>query len=207
MPAVLRRFPETVLDIVGQGPERHRLERLTWSLGLASCVRFHGYVPNGMRDELIARAWVAVCPSAFEGWGIACVEASAHGIPVVASRVPGLEDSVRDGVTGVLFPSGDSEALAVELVALLGDPARRHAMGQAGRAWAAEHTWERSAAAFEAVVGGLLPQWHPGAPSAVVSHVELVGLALEAATVPALYLPAHGGTDRVIGAAATVEAR
>lgn len=62
MPAVLRAFPEARLDIVGQGPDRSRLERLAWSLRLANHVRFHGYLPAHLRDQLAAQAWVAVCP-------------------------------------------------------------------------------------------------------------------------------------------------
>jgi glycosyltransferase involved in cell wall biosynthesis len=145
MPRVLAAVPEVRLDIVGQGPDRTRLERLAWSLRLADHVRFHGYQPGFVRDQLAAQAWVAVCPSAYEGWGVSCVEASARGLPVVASNVNGLRDSVRDGETGVLVPRGDYGAFARVLIELLGDPVRREAMGQAGRLWAALHSWDRSA--------------------------------------------------------------
>jgi glycosyltransferase involved in cell wall biosynthesis/O-antigen/teichoic acid export membrane protein len=152
MPRVLERFPAARLEIVGQGPDRPRLERLCWALQLAQHVRFHGWVPDDAVDELYARAWVAVCPSAFEGWGNTCMEASARGLPVVAARVPGLRDSVRDGVTGVLVAHGDSDALAAEVGALLGDRRRRERMGEAGRVWAAAHDWQTSASAFESVL-------------------------------------------------------
>jgi glycosyltransferase involved in cell wall biosynthesis len=144
MPLVLQAMPDAHLDIVGQGPDRTRLERLAWSLKLATHVRFHGYLPGLARDELAARAWVAVCPSAFEGWGVSCVEAGARGLPVIASNVNGLRDSVRDGITGLLVPHGDHRALAAALVDLLGDPERRADMSAAGIEWAAAHSWERS---------------------------------------------------------------
>jgi len=156
MPQVLRSFPNANLDIVGQGPDRTRLERLAWSLKLATHVRFHGYLPGAARDQLAAQAWVAVCPSAFEGWGVSCVEAGARGLPVIASNVNGLRDSVRDGITGLLVPHGDPGALADTLVGLLGDPERRADMSIAGIEWAAAHSWERSTNELRIVLAGTI---------------------------------------------------
>jgi glycosyltransferase involved in cell wall biosynthesis len=181
MPDVLRAFPDARLDIVGQGPDRTRLERLAWSLQLAHHVRFHGYLPGHVRDELAAQAWVAVCPSSFEGWGVTCVEASARGLPVVASNVNGLRDSVRDGETGVLVPYGDSAALAGVLIDLLGDPERRRLMGAAGWLWAGLHSWDRSASELRAVLNGYrIPS--PLVPSVSFARAtEDIGAGLQAA--------------------------
>ena len=154
MPLVLRALPNAHLDIVGQGPDRTQLERLAWSLKLATHVRFHGYLPGHARDELAAKAWVAVCPSAFEGWGVSCVEAGARGLPVIASNVNGLRDSVRDGITGLLVPHGDHRAFAEALVELLEDPERRADMSAAGIEWAASHSWERSTNELRMVLAG-----------------------------------------------------
>jgi glycosyltransferase involved in cell wall biosynthesis len=157
MPEILRSHPDARLAIVGQGPERAKLEQLAWSLGLAASVRFHGYLDKNVRNRLLARSWVSVCPSAFEGYGLVCVEANAWGVPVVAASVPGLRDSVRDGVTGVLVPHGDVRRLAGEITGLIDDPVRRKAMGMAGRSWAAAHDWQQSAERFLEVVGALAP--------------------------------------------------
>jgi glycosyltransferase involved in cell wall biosynthesis len=172
MPEVLRRHPDARLAIVGQGPERARLEQLAWRLGLAASVRFYGYLEKQVRNRLLAQAWVSVCPSAFEGYGLVCVEANAWGVPVVAASVPGLRDSVRDGVTGVLVPHGDVRRLASEVTGLIDDPARRQAMGSAGRSWAASHDWQQSAERFLEVVGGLAP-----VPAAVEPAPQLSALA------------------------------
>lgn len=153
LPAVVGVFPDVQLDIIGQGPDRSRLERLVWSLRLARHVRFHGYVSTSMRDELAARAWVSVCPSVLEGWGITCVEASARGLPVIASDVKGLRDSVVDGITGVLVPPDDPAGLAVSLTLLLGDTARRDRMGANGLRWAAAHSWDTAALELRRVLG------------------------------------------------------
>jgi glycosyltransferase involved in cell wall biosynthesis len=152
MPAVLAKAPGARLEIVGQGPDRGRLERLTWRLGLAGNIRFHGYLSSEARDRLLNRSWILVCPSAFEGWGIVCLEASARGLPVVAADVPGLKDSVVDGSTGVLFPFGDRDALAEAITTLIVRPRCRSQMGQAGREWARDHDWDVSAAAFLEIV-------------------------------------------------------
>jgi glycosyltransferase involved in cell wall biosynthesis len=157
MPEILRRHPDARLAIVGQGPERARLEQLAWRLGLAASVRFHGYLEKQARNRLLAQAWVSVCPSAFEGYGLVCVEANAWGVPVVAANVPGLRDSVSDGATGILVPHGDIARLATAMNQLLANPVRREAMGVAGRAWAATHDWQRSAETFLQVVDGLVP--------------------------------------------------
>lgn len=155
LPQVLRQQPLTRLHIIGQGPDRPRLERLVWKLGLANNVRFHGYLATHVRDEIAAEAWLAVCPSSMEGWGVSCVEASARGLPVVASDVPGLRDAVLDGETGVLVPPGDVNALAQAIVTLLADPQRREEMSEAGRKWAAVHTWDHSAQEMRLLVVGL----------------------------------------------------
>jgi glycosyltransferase involved in cell wall biosynthesis len=146
--------PNVRLSVVGQGPERRRLERLAWSLGLADRVRFHGWVPAEVRDALLGSAWVACCPSRFEGWGLVCMEAAARGLPVVASDVAGLRESVLHGETGLLVPWGDPHALAEALARLLGDARLREQMGEAGRRWAAEHSWDASARAFAGLLGG-----------------------------------------------------
>lgn len=172
LPQVLRKQPLARLHIIGQGPDRPRLERLVWKLGLANNVRFHGYLAAHVRDEITAAAWLAVCPSSMEGWGVSCVEASARGLPVVASDVNGLRDSVRDGETGVLVPPGDVNALADAINALIADPERREHMSAAGREWAAVHTWDHSAAEMRLLVVGMTG----GAPSAAASEPAVTAL-------------------------------
>jgi glycosyltransferase involved in cell wall biosynthesis len=79
--------------------------------------------------------------------------------------VPGLRDAVRHGMTGLLVPHGDSDALARSLLDLFADPEARLRMGDAGREWAAQHSWERSTAEFVAQLVQLTPA-HRNAPVA-----------------------------------------
>jgi glycosyltransferase involved in cell wall biosynthesis len=107
-------------------------------------------------------AWVSAFPSPKEGWGLTVIESNACGTPVVASRSPGLVDSVRDGETGLLVRHGDPEALAAGLGRVLRDEELRRSLGNRGLEWAARFEWDRSAdeawqVAVAAAAGGKLP--------------------------------------------------
>ena len=119
------------LVVAGDGPLRADLPQAL------------GFVPPDELAPLYARAAVVACPSHREGFGVACLEAMAHGRPVVASAVGGLLDLVVDGETGIHVPPGDVPALRGALEQLLGDPELRHRMGEAGRLRAAERfSWD-----------------------------------------------------------------
>jgi glycosyltransferase involved in cell wall biosynthesis len=92
-----------------------------------------GHVPWQNLADLYRRASVFVMPSYYETFGISVIEAMAFGLPVVATKAGGLPEVVEDGVTGILVPPGDSEALGDALLRLLLDPVLRARMGQAGR--------------------------------------------------------------------------
>jgi glycosyltransferase involved in cell wall biosynthesis len=92
-----------------------------------------GFVPHDELQRLYARAAVVACPSRREGFGVACLEAMAHGRPVVATDVGGLRDLVVDGETGLVVPPRDPDALRGALERLLGDPELRRKLGAAGR--------------------------------------------------------------------------
>jgi glycosyltransferase involved in cell wall biosynthesis len=87
-----------------------------------------------------------------EGWGLTVVEANACGVPVVASRRPGLVDSVRDRDTGILVPYGDAAAFAAAALELLRDPELRAAYAARARAWAQNFTWDDAALQTERVL-------------------------------------------------------
>jgi glycosyltransferase involved in cell wall biosynthesis len=109
------------LVVAGDGPLRKRVPGS------------RGFVPHDELNRLYARAAVVACPSRREGFGVACLEAMAHGRPVVATSVGGLRDLVVDGETGLLVPPGDVNALMGALERLLGDADFRHALGAAAR--------------------------------------------------------------------------
>lgn len=141
------------LRVGGEGDHREALERLARDLEMEGSVDFLGFVPEDEKVRLLRRSWVHVLTSPKEGWGIVNLEAAACGTPTVASDSPGLRDSVRDGVTGLLVPHGDVDALAGALARLLGDRELRERMGRAAREFAESLRWEDSARRMEAVLG------------------------------------------------------
>jgi glycosyltransferase involved in cell wall biosynthesis len=103
-----------------------------------------GFVPHAELLHLYARAAVVACPSHREGFGVACLEAMAHGRPIVATPVGGLRDLVVDGETGIVVPRRDPQALRDALERLLADRDLRRQLGAAGRERAREHfSWDR----------------------------------------------------------------
>ena len=143
------RGVECRLLVAGKGEDRERLERQVREMGLGHCVEFLGFVSEERKLELFRRSWVHVLTSPKEGWGIANLEAAACGTPTVASRSPGLQDSVQDGSTGFLVPHGDVAALAARLQALLTRRHRVEAMGREARRFALEFSWDRTAERME----------------------------------------------------------
>lgn len=146
VPDLLRHWPELKVDIAGSGPARDALLAQVRELGLEGTVSLPGRVPERVKRDLLARAWLTVAPSVAEGWGLTVLEANALGTPALAYDVPGLRDSVRDTVTGWLVPPG--EGLAAPLISALrelGDPGRQQLMAGQCRLWASRFSWDATA--------------------------------------------------------------
>lgn len=141
----VRSIPKLRMDIVGDGPERARLQQLATDLGLDHEVTFHGYQPNEVRDRLLSRAWLTASTSASEGWGCSVIEAAAWGVPCLALRVPGIRDSVVEGRTGWLVDTPQEFGAAmVEALTALSEPDSEALVSAECREWARCFTWDRS---------------------------------------------------------------
>ncbi|MEZ4381271.1 MAG: glycosyltransferase family 4 protein [Nannocystaceae bacterium] len=139
LPRLLERHPDLVYVIVGDGPDRGRLEGVVAEHGLRGAVRFLGRLDDDAVVEAFRACDVFVTASRrqgadVEGFGIVFLEANACERPVVGTRSGGIPDAIIDGETGLLVPEGDPAALADALVRLFDDPALRRALGRAGRA-------------------------------------------------------------------------
>jgi glycosyltransferase involved in cell wall biosynthesis len=129
-PAVLRSVPDAYLLIVGEGSRRDALEALARDLHIA-----HRVVFTGRRDDVpavTAALDVAVLPSYREAQGLSILEALALSRPVVASDVGGIPEVITDGMTGLLVPPHDPDALAGAIVRLLRDHPYADTLGRAG---------------------------------------------------------------------------
>ncbi|TDV48028.1 glycosyltransferase [Actinophytocola oryzae] len=150
----MTHLPDTELVIAG-GPDRERLPQdpvacrlreLAERVGVADRVRLVGQVPTERMPELLRSADVAACVPWYEPSGNEALEAMACGVPVLATSVGDLADTVVDGATGVLVPPRRPEKLAAAMRALLADPARRDFLGATGRERVeVHHRWDRIA--------------------------------------------------------------
>jgi glycosyltransferase involved in cell wall biosynthesis len=154
--AVLVRaaLPEVRFLLVGQGPLEPETRRLAADLGLDGTVIFAGFRADAAR--LAAELDVFTLSSTYEGLPIALIEAMALGRPCVATRVGGVPEVVRDAAQGVLVPPRNPDALAGELLRLLGDPALRARMGAAARERAFDFDIRKAVGRMEQVYAGLL---------------------------------------------------
>src|SRR5262249_2670387 len=124
--------------------QRTLIERMVRRSGLDSRVELLPAVPHSQVPEVLSRIDIFVVPSLSESFGVAAVEASACGLPVVASRVGGLPEVVVDGETGLLVPPSDSPALANALDRLIGSEELRVRFGRNGRAFVEQlYSWDR----------------------------------------------------------------
>nr|BFD89303.1 glycosyltransferase family 1 protein [Kitasatospora sp. Xyl93] len=168
----LARLPDTELVIAGgppaerldADPECRRLRALAVEHGVADRLVLLGGVPNTRMPALLRSADLVVCPAHYEPFGIVPLEAMACGVPVVATAVGGHLDTVADGRTGLLVPSGSGAALAAAAARLLGDHRLRRDFGAAGRRRVlASYSWERVAASTERIYREAVRP-HPVAP-------------------------------------------
>jgi glycosyltransferase involved in cell wall biosynthesis len=133
-------LPDARLWIAGRGPLERDLES-----NLPGGTELLGFVS---REELYARMARAHCllvPSVREGWGLVVIEANSVGTPAVAYDVPGLRDSVQDGITGLLARDGDPEDLARRAIEIVQNPDVQQAMSQEATAWAERFSWDETA--------------------------------------------------------------
>ena len=133
-------------EALGRDPEARRLLELAQEAGVADRVEFRGRLDRDQVPQLMRSADAIVCVPWYEPFGIVPLEAMACGVPVIASAVGGLIDTVVDGVTGIHVPPRDPAAIAAAARRLLDDPALRRRLGAAGALRVRRlFTWERAA--------------------------------------------------------------
>jgi len=145
------RWPDLTLAVVGEGWWEDTLRSEAERLGVADRVEFLGFLDEKAKHEQLAAAWVFVCPSIKEGWGMVVIEAGGHGVPTVGYHSSGgLQESVVDGVSGLLVD--DLGQMTDAVARLLGDDDARCAMGDAAIRHAATFEWSASVREFAGVL-------------------------------------------------------
>lgn len=156
LPGLRARFPELKYGVIGRGPDEEAIRAAAAATGAGEAVVLRG----GLDDETVGLAYAAAnlflmpnrpVPNNPEGFGIVALEASSHGVPVIATAVEGLADAVQDGVNGRSVPPHQPETFAAAAANLLADPAARADLGRRARAFALDHNWDKIARRYQAV--------------------------------------------------------
>jgi len=158
---VLRRFPDAQFELVGDGPERRRLQTRAEDRGVAGAFTFLGHRED-VADRLAA-SHLFVLPSRSDAFPNGVLEAMAAGLPIVATSVGGIVELIDDRRTGLLTPAGDAVALADRLCTLMADSAFAGRLGRAARGVAeSRYSFGRMVNAFESLYLGELTRRRSG---------------------------------------------
>lgn len=146
LPGILKQYPDLKYHIVGIPTEKDKLERLALHLGVENAVVFFGKVSEEEKIELLQQADVFVMLSEtthagdVEGFGIAILEANALGIPAIGSLGCGIEDAIKDGISGKLINNKDPKQFAEALGEILNN---YEAYSQRAKNWSQDFAWEK----------------------------------------------------------------
>jgi glycosyltransferase involved in cell wall biosynthesis len=135
---VIKKFPRTLLLIVGDGPEREKLERLAKKLQIEENVVFEGQVEHDKLPAYYKACDVFVLPSDHEGRAMVLIEAMAAGKPVISTEVSGVDDVIQEEKTGFIVPVRNHKALADKLCYLIENPSLRVEVGRKAQEFALE---------------------------------------------------------------------
>jgi len=156
---VAAKVPSFNLKIAGDGPEFDRCVQLADDLGLSAKIQFLGLLPHEQVQRLMKECKFFVLPSRQEPLGLVNYEAMASGKAVVATRVGGVPEIIRDGYNGILVEPENAAALATGIMKLWNSPHLSDQMGSRGRAQVEkQYTWEQCVDKFEEVYRSVVKQ-------------------------------------------------
>ena len=165
MPLILKKYPNTILTIVGNGPEKVHLVQQVQQIGIDNQVRFLGALVQSELPDLYRRATIFVAPSVVaksgdqEGLGLVFAEALACECAVISSDLAAIADVIIDGQTGITTKQKDSTDLANKIISLIGNKELRQTIGHNGRKHVlARFDWEIIANRYEQLLDDLSPR-------------------------------------------------
>jgi glycosyltransferase involved in cell wall biosynthesis len=153
MPQIISKVPNAELLVAGDGVMKEYLEALVNKLGINRYVKFVGFVEDNIKPMYYKAADVFCLPSTMttESFGIVNLEAMACGVPIVASKIGGIPDVVKDRENGLLVPPKDTSTLASMIIYLLENEGLRKKMGGNARKKVENYSWEKIAEMTEKV--------------------------------------------------------
>jgi glycosyltransferase involved in cell wall biosynthesis len=151
MPMIIEEVPDAELMFVGGGKMRTDMEELSKKLGVENYIKFAGFVEERLKPLYYRAADVFCLPSTMstESFGIVNLEAMACGVPIVASKIGGIPDVVKDGENGLLVPPKDPEVLADAIIYLLENRDVSEKMGKNAKKKVEDYSWTKITKATE----------------------------------------------------------
>ncbi|MGQ9722817.1 MAG: glycosyltransferase family 4 protein [Candidatus Jordarchaeum sp.] len=143
MKYVTKELPNVKLSIAGEGDAEYKNELKKLAEGWTN-IRFHGFVNEKEKLDLMKRAWVFVTTSEREGWGLTVIEANACKTPAIVTDVLGLRDVVKNNETGFTIPYGQPKILANALIKILTDKELREKLSQKALEWSKQFNWNKT---------------------------------------------------------------
>lgn len=144
------------IEIIGDGPYREELTGSAENLGVTSYVRFTGAVPYSELPQKYREADIFILPSLAEGMPLVVLEAMGTGLPIIASRVQGIDELVAEDVNGALFDAGDVDGLASCLIQLINAGEKRIEMGKVSTEKVKPYDWKNIADTYLALYEDIL---------------------------------------------------
>ncbi|MFC1865766.1 glycosyltransferase family 4 protein [Chloroflexota bacterium] len=151
MVEVVHGHPEACMFIAGDGPLRDKIQDMVQVEGLGEKVVFSGFVPHDKIPEYMAAADIFVLPSLSEGMPLVLLEAMAAGLPIVATKVGGVPEIIKDGENGFLVEPSNSSELAKKIIFLLQNDDIRRLFSDNNTRNVKDYNWERVATTLEKV--------------------------------------------------------
>lgn len=156
MQKIAKKIPDAYLVMAGKGRMESKIKQLARELAIDDLITFPGFVRESEKPLYFKAADVFVLPSYDEIFGIVILEAMACGTPVVATRIGGIPEIVKDKKNGLLVPPKDPNALADAIIYLLGNEELRRKMGKRGKEMVRAYIWEKIAEKTEKVYEAVL---------------------------------------------------
>jgi glycosyltransferase involved in cell wall biosynthesis len=150
------KIPEAKLWVIGEGYLRKKLQDMD-----VKNITFYGHVNDSKKLELLSRAHVVLMPAMREGWGLVVTESNSMGTPVVAYNVPGLRDSVKDGITGILSEENTPSGLASAALLLLEDEVLLYELSNNALIFSRNFSWDISANIFSDILVKVSQEKYP----------------------------------------------
>ncbi len=152
IPYVLKSIPDLKVILVGNGDDLPRLKEISRRNKIEKSIKFTNFVPAKEKADLLTSSWVSVNTSPKEGWGLTSIESQSSGTPSIVPDSPGLRETVKNGVSGYIYPFEDTKTLSEILIKILKDRKLVIKMGASAKKWAKNFSWDESAKKMKEII-------------------------------------------------------